>query len=102
MHSKRHRRSASDSEGCITTDEADSMTQDRIARTGVLRKRGGKQKICGGAKGRKYKRAACAHCEQSEQGDCEEAVYQDVERPHQAGRKVMEQPCQLQALEQDR
>jgi len=41
------------------------------------------------------------HREHGEQRNREEAVYQDVKRPHQTWRKVAEQPRQLQAPEQD-
>ena len=78
------------------------MTEDRITWTGVLSKRSDEKKVCCWTKGRKYKWAVCDDCEQSEQGNREEAVYQDVKRPHQPRRKVAEQPRQLQATQQYR
>ena len=84
----------------IATDEPDSVPQDGIARAGGFRQRGKEEEIRGRTERWKNKWAAGYKRQQGEQCDGDEAVDADINRPHQAGRKVPQEPFHAHVREQ--
>jgi ribosomal protein L20A (L18A) len=72
------------------------MAQDGVTRARGFRQWGKEEEIRGWTERRKDKRAASDKSEQCEQSDCDEAIYADIGSPHQARRKVLQQPSQPQ------
>jgi hypothetical protein len=76
------------------------VAQDGIARTGGFRQWRKEEQIRSGPERWKDKWAARKKGQQRQQPDSDEAVYADIDSPHQAWRKVLQEPFQPHVREQ--
>ena len=98
---KRRARGYRKREGGVATDESNSVPQDGITRAGGFSQRRKEKEIRSGAEGWKDKWASSEKGEQAEQSNSDEAVYADIDCPHQTCREVLQEPFHTHVREQD-
>lgn len=88
--------------GTVTADESDGMAKDRIPRAGVSLERRNEEQVSRWTERRKDEGGPGYHREQCQQSNRQEAIHQNVNRPHNSGRKVFKQPGQPQPRQEHR
>ena len=101
VYAKRWARGYRKRESGVATYESNCVPQDGITRAGDFSQWGKEKEIRSGAEGWKDKGASSKKGEQAEQSYSDEAVYADIDSPHQTWRKVLQEPFHTHVREHD-
>src|SRR5579863_5186005 len=98
---KRRTRSNRKGKRSVPTDESNCVPQDGITRAGDFSQWGKEKEIRCGAERWEDKWASSEKGEQAEQSNGDEAVYADIDCPHQTCREVLQEPFHTHAPKKD-